>query len=98
MFVRVEIPEKYYKYINEGDHVKVRVPGKTDRVLSGNIKGVEFCFENKKTTRFGGGIYSGHENLGETVFYARIVLEKQKEGHELKPGTVADVYFNFDNP
>ena len=55
----------------------------------------EFLFQPKRKKDSERGLYSSHEELGETVFYTRVEIAEQ-QGVTLKPGTVANVFFPFE--
>lgn len=95
MYMRVEVPEKYYTKIHKGIPVTVEVPSLTDVKLKGSVSEVKFLFEDKRKKDTKLGLYSSHEPLGETVFHVHIQLE-QEERAKLKPGTIATVRFPFE--
>ena len=95
MYMRVEVPEKYYTRIRKDMPVTVEVPSLTDTKLKGSVSEVKFLFENKRKKDTKLGLYSSHEPLGETVFLVHIQLEEE-EGAKLKPGTIATVRFSFE--
>ncbi len=95
MYIRIEIPEKYLSKVAKGMGVEVDVPSANRRGIPGTITEIEFLFADKRKKDEDVGLYSSHEHLGETVFYARILLSRQKEG-ALKAGAVADVVFPFE--
>jgi len=94
MYVRVEIPERYFSQATPGTRVAVEVPSLTAERLGGTVTQVEYAFEQKVRQELDTSLYSNSEPLGETVFFARIDLER-KEGVSLKPGAVAHVIFPF---
>ena len=94
MYVRVEIPEQYYTHVRKGLNVEVKIPSITDQILTGKVTDIEFLFQSKRKKGSKAGLYSSHESLGETVFFARINLDEQK-GVSLKPGVVAQIIFPF---
>jgi hypothetical protein len=94
MYVRAELPETYYTRVATGMPVTVRIPSLSDASLDGKVSEVEFLFEDKRRKDTKIGLYSSHEALGETVFYARVNVPEQK-GVKLKPGAVAEVWFPF---
>lgn len=96
MHVRVEVPEAYFSRVKEGLAVDVLVPSLTDVVLPGRVTEVEYLFENKRKKDTQTGLYSSHESLGETVFYARVAIGTE-HGLALKPGSIAEVVFPFDD-
>ena len=95
MYMRVEVPEKYYTKIHKGMPVTVEVPSLTDIELKGSVSEVKFLFENKRKKDTKLGLYSSHEPLGETVFHVDIQLEEEEQA-KLKPGTIATVRFPFE--
>ncbi len=95
MYVRLEIPERYFTFVREGMPVRVKVRSMAHRLLEGHVSEVEFLFHRRRRRDTERGMYSSHESLGETVFYARVEIAEQ-EGIKLKPGAVADVIFPFE--
>ncbi|MFC1462333.1 HlyD family efflux transporter periplasmic adaptor subunit [Verrucomicrobiota bacterium] len=95
MYMRVEVPEKYYARIHKGLPVTVEVSSLTDTKLKGSVSEVKFLFENKRKKDTKLGLYSSHEPLGETVFHVDIQLEEEEQA-KLKPGTIATVRFPFE--
>ena len=93
LFIKVEIPEKYYKHAKKGLEVQIRIPSITEKVFKGRIESINYIFKSvaRRDTRI--GIYSSQEPLGQTVFVANVSLEKN--GMKIKPGVIADVYFPF---
>ena len=95
MYMRAELPEKYFGKVKQGGDVDVTIPALSDAVLKGRVVEVEFLFRRKRRKDSEVGLYSGHEALGETVFHVRIELEEQ-QGVKLKPGAMAEVIFPFE--
>ena len=95
MYIRAEIPEKYYPLVAPGMRVQVTIPSITDAMLDATVTEVEFLFEDKRKKDTKVGLYSAHETLGETVFHCRVNVPEQK-GVKLKPGAVAEVRFPFE--
>lgn len=95
MYVRLEVPEKYYALIDPAMAVRVSIPSLTDETFTGTVSKIEFLFENKRKKDTQVGLYSSHENLGETVFLAHVQVPGQK-GIKLKPGATAEVRFPFE--
>ena len=94
MYVRGELPEKYFQQVRDGLEVDVSIPALSDTILKGKVTEVEFLFNRKRRKDSEVGLYSGHEALGETVFYVRVELDEQ-QGVKLKPGVMAEVIFPF---
>ena len=92
--VRVEIPEKYFPFFKHGLRAKVLLPACNNLVVDGIVTKLEFLFENKKAKDANLGLYSSYEQLGETVFYAQILLSGRLPAI-LKPGSAARVYFTL---
>ena len=95
MYVRLEIPERYFTLVHEGMPVRVKMRAMADRLLEGHVSEIEFLFRRRRRRDTERGMYSSHESLGETVFYVRVEVGEQK-GTNLKPGAVADVIFPFE--
>lgn len=95
MFIRLEMPEKYYTRVREGMGVDARIVSLTDATLKGTVTEVEFLFHRKKRRDASRGLYSSHETLGESVFFIRVEVDEQ-QGVKLKPGAMAEVIFPFD--
>jgi len=93
LFIKVEIPEKYYKFAEKGVEVEIRIPSVSETAFKGRIESINYIFKSvaRSDTRI--GIYSSQEPLGETVFIANISLDTN--GMKIKPGVIADVYFPF---
>ena len=95
MYMRAELPEKCFGQVKEGVEVDVAIPALNDAVLKGKVSEVEFLFRRKRRKDSEVGLYSGHEALGETVFFVRVEVEAQ-QGVELKPGAMAEIIFPFE--
>jgi hypothetical protein len=95
MHVRLEIPEKYFTWVHKGMRVDVEIASITDALLEGVVSEIEFLFESRQKKDTQMGLYSGHEPLGETIFYVHVQIPEQK-GIKLKPGAIANVRFSFD--
>lgn len=93
LFIRVEVPEKYYQKVNKGLGVDIRIPSISETVFKGNVESVNYIFKSiaRRDTQI--GIYSSQEPLGETVFIANVSIDLK--GTKVKPGVIADVYFPF---
>lgn len=93
LFIKVEVPEKYYKQVKKGLEVQIRIPSVSESIYKGRVESINYIFKPvaRRDTRI--GIYSSQEPLGETVFIANISLDLS--GQKVKPGVIADVYFPF---
>ena len=94
MYLRVEVPEKYYDKVAAGLKVDVHIPAITDKVLTGTVESIDLLFENREKKDSQVGMYSSHEPLGEVIFKARITVES--DGVQLKPGAIGEVFFPFN--
>ncbi len=94
MFIRIEVPEKYFTAVKPDMPVDVRIPSLSEETLAGTVTEIEFLFESKRKKDTQRGLYSAHEPLGETVFFVHVEVAEQK-GIKLKPGAVAQVTFPF---
>lgn len=95
MYVRVELPESLYTSVRVGLPVKLKVRSLNQMTLAGEVSDIEFLFRPRRRKDTQRGLYSSHEELGETVFFARVEVDAGK-GVGLKPGAVAEVIFPFD--
>ena len=93
LFIKVEIPEKYYKFANKGLEVQIRIPSISESIFQGRIESINYIFKSVARRDSQIGIYSSQEPLGETVFIANVSLDLK--GLKVKPGVIADVYFPF---
>ena len=93
LFIKVEIPEKYYKFAKKGIEVQIRIPSVSESVFNGRIESINYIFKPVARRDSQIGIYSSQEPLGETVFIANVSLDLK--GLKIKPGIIADVYFPF---
>ena len=93
LYIRIEIPERYYQKVSEGQKIEVRIPAIGNLTYSGEVNSIEYIFKSVSRQSSQLGIYSSQEPLGETVFMARISIDLK--GQSIKPGVVADVYFPF---
>lgn len=93
LFIKVEIPEKYYKYAQKGLEAQIRIPSISESVYKGRIESINYIFKSVARRDSQIGIYSSQEPLGETVFIANVSLDL--DGLKIKPGVIADVYFPF---
>jgi len=80
--------------VKVGMSVAVETPSLSDVTLTGVVSDVEFLFQRRRKKDTERGLYSSHEELGETVFFVRIEVDEQ-QGVKLKPGAVAEVVFPF---
>ncbi|MBN2449782.1 MAG: efflux RND transporter periplasmic adaptor subunit [Lentisphaeria bacterium] len=94
MFVRLEVPEKHFPRVGIGMTVGVRIPSLTDIELEGKVEEIEFLFQRRRKKDTQSGLYSSHEELGETVFFVRVGVAEQ-QGVPFKPGALAEVVFPF---
>ncbi len=94
MYVRLEVPERYFTRIHENMTVDLRMRSQSGPPIQGRISEIEFLFQRKRRKDADRGLYSSHESLGETVFFVRAEVEAQ-DGMPLKPGAVAEVVFPF---
>jgi multidrug resistance efflux pump len=94
MYVRLEVPERYFTKVSAGMEVDVKASSLTDATLKGTVMKTEFLFQPKRKKDTERGLYSSHEELGETVFFTHVEIDEQ-QGVTLKPGAVAEVFFPF---
>ncbi|MCK5849545.1 MAG: efflux RND transporter periplasmic adaptor subunit, partial [Kiritimatiellae bacterium] len=94
MYMRVEVPEKYYTMVHNGMTVSVDAPSLADAGLKGTVSDIKFLFEDKRRKDTKLGIYSSHESLGETVFLVYVQIEDGDV--EMKPGMIVTVRFPFE--
>ena len=95
MYVRVELPERLYTSVRVGLPVKLKLRSLDEMTLGGEVSDIEFLFRPRRPKDTQRGLYSSHEELGETVFFARVEVDAH-EGGGLKPGAMAEVSFPFD--
>jgi multidrug efflux pump subunit AcrA (membrane-fusion protein) len=95
MYLKVEIPERYFNRIRKGLRVEVEVPSTANVRLGGVVSDIEFLFEDKRLKDTKVGLYSSQETLGETVFHVHVEVDDDPD-RKLKPGTMATVCFPFD--
>ena len=93
LFIKVEVPEKYYNQVTKGLEVEIRIPSVSETVFKGRVESINYIFKSVARRDSQIGIYSSQEPLGETVFVANVSL--QLTGQKVKPGVIADVYFPF---
>ena len=93
MYMSVEVPEKYYSYINPRDEVKIKIPSLGKRRINGIVEKVDLIFENKEKKSNDIGLYSSHEPLGEVIF--RVKINLINKDHPFKSGSIGTVYFPF---
>lgn len=94
MYIRLEMPERFFRRVTEGMEVDVKIPSLTDAALKGVVTEVEFLFSRKRKKDAQRGLYSSHEELGETIFFVRVEVNEQ-QGVRLKPGAMAEVVLPF---
>ena len=93
LFVKVEVPEKYYNKVKEGQEVEIRIPAIGEQTYAGKVESIEYIFKTVTRQDTQLGIYSSQEPLGQTVFLVNVSLDLK--GQKIKPGVIADVYFPF---
>ncbi|MCM8529376.1 MAG: HlyD family secretion protein, partial [Lentisphaeraceae bacterium] len=93
LFIKVEVPEKYYSQVEKGLDVEIRIPSISETVFHGRVESINYIFKSVARRDSQIGIYSSQEPLGETVFIVNVALDKK--GQKIKPGVIADVYFPF---
>ncbi|MBR0459923.1 MAG: hypothetical protein IJJ26_11855 [Victivallales bacterium] len=91
MELKVEVDEKYYSQVKAGMKVGIRIPSLSERLLDGEVKGVDLLFHNRRRKDTQIGLYSSHEPLGEVVFDVRILIDPGDV--PLKPGILGEVIF-----
>jgi len=94
MYIRLEMPEHAFTKVEIGMTVAVEIRSLSDVALTGVVNDVEFLFQRRRKKDSERGLYSSHEELGETVFSVRVEVDEQ-HGVKLKPGAVAEVVFPF---
>lgn len=90
MEIRAEVPERFYLQVQKGMEVMVQISAVSDEFFPGVVGSVEYLFEDKKQANVERGLYSGHEPLGETVFFMRVTFELP-EGIDPKAGAIARI-------
>ena len=94
MYIRLEMPEHAFTKVEVDMSVAVEIASLSDVTLTGVVRDVEFLFQRRRRKDTERGLYSSHEELGETVFFARVEVGEQ-HGVKLKPGAMAEVVFPF---
>jgi len=97
LYVRVELPEKYFSYIEKGMLVEVELPSSDLKPFKGKVSEIEYTFESKKISDSETGLYTTHEPLGETIFYVKVLLPPEVyEKSKVAAGATVSVTFPFE--
>jgi hypothetical protein len=93
MAVTVTLDERYFSSIKKGIKVEIKIPSAGDKSFKGTVREIGYIFQSLtiKSTQL--GIYSSQEPLGQNVFSVTVGLDGNDS--DIKPGTVAEVYFPF---
>ncbi len=90
MEIRAEVPERFYTAVTAGRRVLIQIPSISDALYSGTVTSLEYLFEERKQKSVERGLYSGHETLGETVFFMRVSVDPD-ETVPLQAGAAARI-------
>ena len=95
MYVRLEVPERYFTETAIGMTVDVAVASARGLPLKGKVTNIPYKFEQKHRPTTPPSLYSAFEPIGEAVFFAHVTIEGRHDV-TLKPGEVAHVTFPFN--
>ena len=94
MVIRVSVPERYVRHLEENLPVEVRIPSEGSRIWAGEVIHIAEVLEPADMPSLRGGLYANIEPPLEHVIAVEVLLRDSRQT-DLKPGAVAHVVFPF---